>query len=190
MVDYDFYIDVDALDIQDAMNEAKLEASNRYPKIMFKIVKVIEPEYNCEDDGFRFYIKIIKKPEIDLDELRNITPSLIPNTIEYHKTGDFYQREASKLFQDKDFKMLPIDQQRDAVLLGLISEGGEVLDVIKKAMFSNKPIDRDNLTLELGDVLYHLVNIATMYDIKLEDIESASLKKLSEKFPHRGIKTL
>lgn len=42
------------------------------------------------------------------------------------------------------------------VLLGLIEETGEVLGIIKKHEFHNRPLDREKLKLEIGDVFWYI----------------------------------
>lgn len=45
--------------------------------------------------------------------------------------------------------------------LGIITEVGEVLDIFKKELAYNKPIDKVNLGEEIADIAWYLVNEAT-----------------------------
>ena len=51
--------------------------------------------------------------------------------------------------------------------LGIITEVGEVLDIFKKNLAYNKPIDYINLGEELADIAWYIVNEATFNNKKL-----------------------
>ncbi len=67
-------------------------------------------------------------------------------------------------------------------VLGLVGEAGEVAEKIKKILRDKKGvIDRvakEELSKELGDVLWYLAQIATEISLSLEDIASLNIKKL------------
>ena len=44
--------------------------------------------------------------------------------------------------------------------LGLAGEAGQVVDLVKNYTFKGHPLDKDQLTHELGDVLWYLSQIA------------------------------
>lgn len=72
----------------------------------------------------------------------------------------------------------------DDPALGLPGEVGEVLELIKKDRRPGerrKPIDREKLVKELGDVLWYLTRIATDYDIDLEEIAVVNVAKLEKR---------
>lgn len=66
--------------------------------------------------------------------------------------------------------------------LGLASECGEVLDIIKKVMrdkdgeFTRD--DRLDIRLELGDVLWYVAQLASDLDLDMESIAIRNLEKL------------
>jgi NTP pyrophosphatase (non-canonical NTP hydrolase) len=66
--------------------------------------------------------------------------------------------------------------------LGLAGETGEVLEKIKKIFrdkdgkFSKE--DLDLLTLELGDILWYLSQVASELGIKLDDVAVKNIEKL------------
>lgn len=124
--------------------------------------------------------KAFKPVEIDLDALREIRPTLLPD-------ATHYRNQVIKLFNDENFSKLDRTNQLYALFLGLVTEAGEVGDEYKKALFADRRINRENLKEELGDVLYHLTLIAHVHDISIGEIQTANLKKLSTKFPERGI---
>lgn len=68
--------------------------------------------------------------------------------------------------------------------LGLASESGEVIDLIKKYTFQGANLDRDQLQHEMGDVLWYLSQIALWADIDFEDVAQANIDALAAKYPN------
>lgn len=67
--------------------------------------------------------------------------------------------------------------------LGLAGEAGEVADEIKKYVFHNKPVDRDSMLKELGDVRWYLEYLAHCFGFSMEEIEQANVAKLRSRYP-------
>jgi NTP pyrophosphatase (non-canonical NTP hydrolase) len=67
--------------------------------------------------------------------------------------------------------------------LGLAGESGECCDIVKKWLHQGHPLDRDKLILELGDVLWYIVQAAAGLNISLEDIARANIEKLMKRYP-------
>jgi NTP pyrophosphatase (non-canonical NTP hydrolase) len=69
--------------------------------------------------------------------------------------------------------------------LGLCGEAGEVAEKVKKVLrdgggaFSDAV--REDLLLELGDVLWYVAQLATELDLSLDTIAQANLAKLSSR---------
>ena len=74
------------------------------------------------------------------------------------------------------------DQLLDAAA-GLAEEGGEVLSHVRKHAFQSKPLDKDALTIEIGDALWCLSMTATCLGLSLSDIAEANRAKLRARFP-------
>lgn len=69
--------------------------------------------------------------------------------------------------------------------LGLTGESGEVADLIKKKVHhGHHMITVEDFKKELGDVLHYLAGIATLMDLSLEDVATANIQKLKDRFPH------
>lgn len=90
-----------------------------------------------------------------------------------------YQREATRT--------LPSNTEPGEALnlgaLGLGGESGEVIDLIKKHLFHEQPLDVDKLRKELGDVLWYVSAIATGASLTLEEIAEANVEKLRKRYP-------
>lgn len=68
--------------------------------------------------------------------------------------------------------------------LGLTGEAGEVVELIKKNLYHNHTVTADEIKKELGDVLFYLSGIATLYDIDLEDVATTNIEKLRKRYPN------
>jgi len=71
------------------------------------------------------------------------------------------------------------------LVLGLVGESGEIAEKIKKIVrdhdSNEDKIDRDDITKELGDVLWYIAVLANYLDIKLEDVADKNIKKLASR---------
>lgn len=66
--------------------------------------------------------------------------------------------------------------------LGIIGEVGEVIDIIKKSMRDEEPVDFEHLKEELGDVLWYICNLATDNHIDMEDVINANVAKIKRRY--------
>ncbi len=69
--------------------------------------------------------------------------------------------------------------------LGLCGEAGEVADKVKKVLRDRGGVfdaqTRDDLRLELGDVLWYVAQLASELELDLDDIAAANLAKLASR---------
>ena len=70
-------------------------------------------------------------------------------------------------------------------ILGLVTEAGELADVLKKRMAYGKPIDLVNLREEAGDILWYLPLLCRALDCNLEDIARINIEKLKKRYPDK-----
>lgn len=68
--------------------------------------------------------------------------------------------------------------------LGLAGEAGEVVDLIKKVLHHGKPIDREKLILEMGDVRWYLEYLDAALGVTREEVEAANMKKCFARYPN------
>lgn len=66
--------------------------------------------------------------------------------------------------------------------MGATGEMGEVVDLIKKAIFYRKEIDRKALIEELGDVEFYLEGIRQGFGISREAVINANINKLGRRY--------
>lgn len=67
--------------------------------------------------------------------------------------------------------------------LGLCGEGGEVADLVKKAVFQGHEIDKERVAKELGDVAWYIALGAHAIGYDLETIFQMNVDKLRARFP-------
>ena len=69
---------------------------------------------------------------------------------------------------------------------GLVSEGGEFTEVVKKILFQGKPLNeevRTRLIKELGDVAWYWANACTALNVNPNDVLQINADKLKARFP-------
>jgi len=64
------------------------------------------------------------------------------------------------------------------VTSGLWGERGELVEHFKKFVRDGKPINREKVLLEFGDVLHYLVQLSLMFGFTIEEIVDANIAKL------------
>lgn len=67
--------------------------------------------------------------------------------------------------------------------LGLAGEAGEVADSIKKAIFHDHGLNREQLLKELGDVAWYLAGICSTQGIDLGEVFARNIDKLQRRYP-------
>lgn len=79
-------------------------------------------------------------------------------------------------------------QHRVIPVLGLVSETGSLANVFKKWLRDGISVDkqRDFIKVELGDVLWYLSNIASRFDLSLDDIATHNLARARSTYGHDG----
>lgn len=94
-------------------------------------------------------------------------------------TGKEYQVLAMRTSR-KD--MRPDDHLLNGVI-GLCGESGEVADLIKKYRFQGHAFDPEHLAIELGDILWYIVETADIIGYDLDEIMQMNIDKLKRRYP-------
>ena len=68
------------------------------------------------------------------------------------------------------------------MVVGISGESGELLDAIKKAAIYCKPIDRENVIEELGDLEFYMQGLRAGLGITREQTLEANIAKLSRRY--------
>ena len=69
-------------------------------------------------------------------------------------------------------------------MLGLASEAGSVLKAYKKYLREGISLEtnREYLSMELGDLLWYIAAVASAYDIDLNDIAEANIRRTQDRY--------
>ena len=116
-------------------------------------------------------------------------------TIEFKRYEEFVNAVTSD--SSKDFKSL-VDRLGDldrqganperlaTAAVGLSAESGEFLEIVKKMVFQGKPWDdhnRKHLVIELGDVMWYVMQACMALNITLDDVIAGNVEKLKKRYP-------
>jgi len=70
--------------------------------------------------------------------------------------------------------------------VGISAEGGEFMEIVKKMVFQGKPWNDDNrehLIIELGDVMWYVMQACMALDVSIDDVVSGNVDKLKKRYP-------
>ena len=90
-----------------------------------------------------------------------------------------YQEKAERTVNND----LIFREQLSNLCMGLAGESGEVIDYLKKCLYHEHKLYKQDLIKELGDVMWYLTNIATFFKIPMSVILEENIKKLEERYP-------
>ena len=79
---------------------------------------------------------------------------------------------------------LSLKDQLNNYVFGLVGEVGEAVDLLKKFSYHGHEIDKQKLKGELGDILWYVAAIATLFELDLQDIALCNVEKLSRRYPN------
>lgn len=68
---------------------------------------------------------------------------------------------------------------------GMQTEAAEFTDMLKKAEFYGKPLDRVNLLEELGDQLWYIAIALDTLDSSFEEVMGRNIAKLQARYPEK-----
>ena len=70
--------------------------------------------------------------------------------------------------------------------VGISAEGGEFMEIVKKMLFQGKPWNDDNrehLIIELGDVMWYVMQACKALDVSLDEVIAGNVEKLKNRYP-------
>ncbi len=79
--------------------------------------------------------------------------------------------------------LLPGDCDLLHMAVGTSTESGELLDAVKKYVFYRKPIDRENVIEELGDMEFYMEGLRGRLGITRNETIEHNIAKLSIRYP-------
>ena len=110
----------------------------------------------------------------------------------YLKFVDLVTSEESKNYDKlleryEDLKTAGCNIARlDTAASGLVAESGEFMEIVKKMVFQGKPWDEHNrkhLIIELGDVMWYVMQACKALDVSIEEVVAGNVDKLKKRYP-------
>jgi NTP pyrophosphatase (non-canonical NTP hydrolase) len=82
----------------------------------------------------------------------------------------------------EDFNPTPSQCELLHAAIGIAGEAGELLDAVRKHVFDGQPLDRDNVTEELGDLCFYMEAAMQVVGHDRESIQVGNVLKLSKRY--------
>ena len=110
----------------------------------------------------------------------------------YEKFVDAVTSDSSKDFVYLADRLVELDRKGANIErlttsgVGLAAESGEFLEIVKKMVFQGKPWNSDNrehLIIELGDVMWYVMQACAALDVSIEDVVAGNVEKLKKRYP-------
>jgi NTP pyrophosphatase (non-canonical NTP hydrolase) len=95
-------------------------------------------------------------------------------------TGSEYQVAALSTLKNHDGQSELTLLLRAA--LGLCGEAGEVAEHLKKVLEGKREIDRAELLLELGDVLWYVASMCSRLGVTMDEAMEMNIEKLAKRY--------
>lgn len=92
-------------------------------------------------------------------------------------------KEYQSLAQRTARKEMCLEKRLAVAAIGLVSEGGEAAEVIKKHIGHDHELDVSKLGKELGDVLWYIAEISHIIGYPLELVAKDNIEKLKQRYP-------
>ena len=89
-----------------------------------------------------------------------------------------YQRQATRTINTS----LEKNENISNMVFGILGEGGEIADHLKKHLYQGHSLDAKHLEEEIGDLMWYIVNLATLYGFSMEDILQQNYEKLQKRY--------
>ena len=110
----------------------------------------------------------------------------------YREFVDAVTSDESKDFLALTDRLLDLDRKGANIerlmtgAVGINSEGGEIMEIVKKLVFQKKPFDDEtkfHLKRELGDVCWYLTQCLMALDLTMDEVIAENIKKLEARYP-------
>lgn len=79
-------------------------------------------------------------------------------------------------------ELSPEDAHSIHMMMGISGEAGELLDAVKKSVIYRKPLDRQNVVEELGDLEFYMEGLRQGLGITRDETIEANIQKLGKRY--------
>lgn len=96
-----------------------------------------------------------------------------------------YEEMVRNLFKDGNIIVRQLNKSKAEAVhagMGIAGEAGELLDAIKKYTMYNKPLDRDNVIEELGDLEFYMEALRQNLGINRQETLQMNMAKLGVRY--------
>ena len=69
--------------------------------------------------------------------------------------------------------------------MGMVTEAGEFVDMLKKSLYYGRPVDEVNLVEELGDVMWYVGLACYALGANMDDVLTTNIDKLRARYPEK-----
>ena len=114
------------------------------------------------------------------------------NFKEYTKFVDAVTSDESRDFIAFSDRIVSLDEKSANIerlltgAVGINSEGGEIMEIVKKLIFQGKKWDKEtvyHLKRELGDVMWYVVQCLIALDTSMDEVVGMNVDKLKARYP-------
>ena len=135
------------------------------------------------------------KKEFSEEPLKPEIPETQTKSVDFDKYAVFVDGVTSDPSKDYQSFLESLDnldgeganiQRLLTAAVGISAEGGEFMEIVKKIIFQGKPWNDDNrehLVIELGDVMWYVMQACAALDVSLEDVVAGNVEKLKKRYP-------
>ena len=111
---------------------------------------------------------------------------------EYTKFVDAVTSDESRDFIAFSDRIVSLDEKSANIerllpgAVGINSEGGEIMEIVKKLIFQGKKWDKDtiyHLKRELGDVMWYVVQCLIALESSMDEVVGMNVDKLKARYP-------
>jgi len=89
-------------------------------------------------------------------------------------------------YEQEVLRTCSVEDQRERFLmgcLGLSGEVGEVTDHFKKHLFHGHILDREKVLLEIGDIIWYIVELISALESDFDTVLEKNVAKLRARYP-------
>ena len=110
----------------------------------------------------------------------------------YSKFVDAVTSDESRDFLALSDRLVRLDEKGANIerlmtgAVGINSEGGEIMEIVKKLVFQGKQWDGEtifHLKRELGDVMWYVMQCLIALDTSLDEVVDMNIDKLKKRYP-------
>jgi len=118
-----------------------------------------------------------------------------PLDVDWDKYAEFVEVMTSKATKEYDSYVERLSELKESgcdvnrlttAAIGLSAEAGEFQEIVKKILFQGKDwneANRDHLIIELGDVMWYVMQACKALNVRIEDVVIGNTFKLLKRYP-------